>query len=390
MLIPLPMSNQPHPDKFLRFNREISQGDGLYVLDAKPSEMVEADKRLVDQARERAGVEQSELAAILVFSCVGRFREHETDPISWEDAARSMCDDSPDVPLVGALCSGEFGSGRLARIKGKRSECFRLLPGQGLRQSSPERGDLQSKLLEWARSIGGLQVSPRSHEGRLLKELSKREPPAARSASWTTRSARFWERNTVGRSLLRDLNTIGREFSGARIGLFLRWSEGRSLRSFETGHFQCAMVLTWNGAIRAVLDEDILTLIVPNAQGCVTWLIRTMPDFSASNTYSVRRTWGLFLAIPLVGSGGKAIATMQLSLPDGELPDRDEFSSWIGYAQQVGAVLERAQETEERHIATSISAYGNELLQRPPVLEEGPHAWCDSFLSLSPLHCVGG
>ena len=152
----IPLQEQTHGEKYVRFNRKISRGDSLYVLNATPTEMLRADLKFVDMARSRAGVELDDLAAIIVFSCVGRYREYTTDPISWEKAARALCKNSPTVPLIGILCAGEFGVDAWRESRADNL-CLSVCCLGRVAARHSRAGDLQNTLLEWADRLAACQ-----------------------------------------------------------------------------------------------------------------------------------------------------------------------------------------------------------------------------------------
>jgi len=322
-------------------------------------------------------LECDDLSAILVFSCVGRFRTYQTEPISWDEAARAMCENWSTLPLIGVLGSGEFGVDTWRESRAHNLGVSVCCLGRVAARPS-RTGDLQNKLLEWADRLTACRSPREVMETALLGAV---EAGALGGQFCIVDDA-------IGR-ILGDghgcalsppeskqnwplvLSKTNRKVPRGIGGRF-----PRALRDWSLP-VRHGVALTWSDT--AVPKEDILTLIVRTLQAVY------VPD-PEDNRFQCRKELAregnirAFLAIPLVGSSGKSIATLQLSFPDGALSDRDVFRLWVGYGQKVGAALERTQEAEERSITTSISAFGNQLMQDTATLDLGPHAWCDSFL----------
>ena len=126
-------------------------------------------------------------------------------------------------------------------------------------------------------------------------------------------------------------------------------------------------------------EEDILTLIVRTRQAVFVADYRN-PIFHCEQKAARAGNIVRFIAVPLLGSDGRASATLQLGFPGDFTLNRESFGLWLGYAQKVAAALERAQEAQERTIRERMSALGNRIMQTPLNPEDHPYSWCDQFL----------
>ena len=373
----IPVHEQPRPGEYIRFNRRISKGDSLYVMDATPSELLEVDRCLVEQARQRAGVEQDDLAAILVFSCVGRYRSMR--PIRFLEG---RCPDNVPGFRQGSAdrrrVLGRVRRGRVAGGAGLQSWRFVCSLARVAARYS-RAADLQTKLLEWADRLaacktprqvmetalrGAVEAGARGGQFCIVDYAIGRILGKGHGYAFShPESGQDWQL-----ALTLTNREVPSDIGGPFPGYLRDWS-------LPVRH---GVNLSWSDS--PVLNEDLLTLIVRALQALY------VPDpfdgrFQCRQEVARKARIREFLAIPLVGSAGKAIATLQLSFPNGYLPDREEFRLWVGYGQKVGAALERTQEAEERNITSQISAFANKLLQDAPSLKDGSYSWCDSFLS---------
>ena len=131
---------------------------------------------------------------------------------------------------------------------------------------------------------------------------------------------------------------------------------------------------------RLAKAEDILTFVVRTLHAVFVPDVHKplfLSDCKAADAGNIR----VFLAVPLVGSTGRAIATFQLSFPDDSLLDRESFGLWVLYAQRVADALERTQEAEEREITDKITREANELMWKPMTPQDKPWSWCNAFLT---------
>ena len=127
-------------------------------------------------------------------------------------------------------------------------------------------------------------------------------------------------------------------------------------------------------------EEDILTLIAKTLRAVFVF-DSSEPRFHCNREAAARGNVVTFFAIPMVGSSGHPIATLQVSFPDHSVLDRESFGLWVGYAQKAAAALERAQEAEERSTLEAISACANAIIQSPPSAQQCRHAWCNTYLA---------
>ncbi len=383
----LPLNDYTGPQGSLRMNRKLARGDALYVLSATTEQMIDEGRRIVRDAFRDAGGkdgQQQDLQLVLSFCCSGRIKEYEAAGTPWKNAVHEVLSEYKDVPVVGGLCAGEFGTDSWRRARANSmsiSTC--CVTGKWAGRSGSRK--LQVDLMQAADRLSSC-VKPREvMETALLCAV---------------------EAGAAGGQICVVDRKIGR-ILGLHLGAGLQpkgspynWPAVLEMTNREytpeKGGFFPTHLLEWAMPFQDVelLNvpylpkwEDLLTLIVRTRQvifvpdsrdtGC------SYQDPAAVEAGNLDRQ----LAIPLVGSEDNVLATLQLSLPlptrsRDQLLNRGSFGLWIGFASKLASLLERAQEAEERGIMERLVTLSSEVMMTPvgDLSPSRQYAWCNDYL----------
>ncbi len=361
----------------IRLTRKVSRGDRLYLLDATTKQMLESGRSLIDGAQEDAGAELNDLAVVLAFVCIGRFAHYEKKGEDWRQRMMQICSVYPGVPVVAALGAGEFGMDRWHRSRANNmSVSLCCLTTKSARRTLTRK--LERTLLQCANRL------------MLCKTPKAVVEAALRGAI---------EAGAIGGQVCLVDYAIGR-IVGGELGCAFQpsgssqnWTEvakrtDRPASDPVGGDFPSDL-RAWSRPVKPDVplklvpkllhEEDILTLIVRTLQAVFvtdTHDPRFACDVGAADAGNVRA----HLAIPMVDSRGKALATLQVGFQDETIIDRESLDAWVGYAQKAAVALERAQESGERELREDMEVVANEIMQGPMSSETSPTAWCTRYL----------
>jgi signal transduction histidine kinase len=369
----------------IRLDRKVKLGDRLCVLEADEARIRDAGRIALDEAVRAAGITNAEVSLIWVLSCTGRYNLL-TDPT--EQLRTNLHDLRATFPraiFIGGLSAGEFG---LSRWRHPESNNFSFWVSCFSHKAAPRTAtwQLQRRLLE-----AGACVAACGSPSQVMK---------AAVTGACTASAHSGRACTGGQICLVDYT----------IGLILGHDHAYAYSAPGSGHDWQAVadatlrecpkelsnafpgnLLNWSVPVRRaepceIVDtiperEDILSLIVETNRAIYVAHYKD-PIFHCDLDAAERGHIVTFIAIPLLGSHGKAIATLQLSFADGAIIDRETFGLWVGYGQEVAASLQRAQEVEERTILQELSEFSRPFLQGPVSPEGNPYEWCKDYLRL--------
>lgn len=365
----------------VRFCRRLSRGDRIYFLNATPDQMMLASEGLFRQVR-RSANESDVLGMkiILGLACTGRFDLYRRKRISWVEAIERVRKDYPGVPIVGGLCAGEFGVDALHRSRANNMSVSVCCLSSKLCRRARNR-QLQEALLSAASLVSGCKTPHEVMEtalkgaaqagamggqvcivdwavGRIVgRHLGYAYRPPGSSHNWPA----------VAEQTDRDVPVHSDVHSAALPTSLREWAV------WVTHPIPCG------DPSDLAENEDILTLIVrcqvalfvPDSRNPVFRCERKSLNACVGPSPNTL----VYLAIPLVGSSGKAIATLQISFPDGTILDRERTRLWVGYAQKVAAALERTQEAEELAIKDAISEEASHVLTAPVDTSRPWHEW---------------
>ena len=352
----------------VRMNRRVTLGYPLVVLNASDEELMTGAKKAMHQSIQYSGARRSSIRLILSFGCIGRFLAYEhRQRGGWWDAVRALTKDvAGHYPIVCALMAGEAAEIRRRRPRADNfGVWFACLTGEPNRRS--ENRLLQAKLLKMADQIAFLP-----HVTAIMAAAVDRAMKAGA---------------TGGQICICD--SASGKILGAPHGYAAPAQDKdspnfkdispdtcRPLPPKQTTYHLTEKLKRWVMEIgprpsnsryvqRPEPPLDILTLVIAN-RIAIFVPDSTDPDFLCDTTLIQRAGINAQLVIPLLGSVGQPIATLQLGFPQGVILNRETMRTWLGYGQQVAAVLERAFEAEGRAVAESINDVGDQIMRRTP------------------------
>ncbi len=363
----------------IRLNRQVRPGDQLFLLETSSEQLEESAREVTHDAVEASGTPVSSLKFMFHLTCTGRVALYGEYGRDWREIAVSLNREFENVPMVGGLCAGEFGVDRWRRAHSNNFSFWVSCLASSHATHAVTR-DLQSKLLAAADRLSRCQTP---------KDVMTAALEGACEAGTSVTGGQVCVVDyTIGRILGLGL---GCAFSLPDAGH--DWSKlaaltDRPIAADQNRDFP-RYLLNWSQPIDQRSDLRVVTS-VPREEDILTLIVRTgravfVPDTSDRMFHCARYAADeghivTFLAIPLLGSKGEAIATLQIGFPEHSPMDRESFGHWIGYSQKIAAALERAQEAEERSIVQEISSIGNAIMQTPPDLNVPPDAWCVEYL----------
>jgi signal transduction histidine kinase len=361
----------------LRLNREIQRGESLCLLKADGPAMIKQARAIVQGAIGSSGVKPEHVKLIWGLSCTGRFQLYSKADLKWQELIADLQNTCPNAPLVGALCSGEFGIDKWHR---SQSNSFSFWASCMASAYAPRAATrlLQGRLLAAAESLSFCRT-PRDVMRSALDGAVR---------CGTTGGQICVVDHQIGRILGLHLGyALSRPSSGHDWSAVAALTD-RPAQETVNGGFP-RYLLNWSRPVGQSQDlkvvdsiareEDILTLIV-RTRHAVFVADSGNPIFHCEPRAARAGNIVSFVAIPLLGSDGGAIATLQLGFPDDFVLNGESFGLWLGYAQKVAAALERAQEALERTIREQMSALGNRIMQTPVDTKSPQYQWCDEFL----------
>jgi signal transduction histidine kinase len=369
----------------LRLNRKVRRGQSLCLLKADGPAMKRKARAVIQGAISNTRTRPEHIKLIWGLSCTGRFDLYCKLGVSWEGVITELRKLYTNAIWVSGLCAGEFGIDKWRRSENNNFSFWASCMASAYAPRADTRL-LQKKLLAAAECLSTC---------RTPKEVMQSALKGAVECG-TTGGQICLVDSKIGRILGLHLgHALSRPGSGqnwsavaaltdrpapkAGNGRFPRYLLNYSLPVGQSQNLRVVRSLS--------REEDILTLIVRTGQAIFV-ADCTNPLFHCERKAAKAGDIFRFLAIPLLGSDNRAIATLQLGFPDHFTLNRESFGLWVGYAQKVAAALERAQEAQERTIREQISALGNRIMQTPfdPALPQ--YEWCDKFLG-EVIHLVG-
>jgi signal transduction histidine kinase len=370
---PLNYSSKSHGA--LHLTRKVTLGFPLTVMDASPEDLLEFATKAQSESMARSGAREGAVRLILGFVCIGRYREYEREGgIGWREAAKRTAQGcAARVPVVYAVMAGEFGETRRRRPRADNfNASFVCLTGEPNNRSSNRL--LQAKLLESAERIGACQkvreVMTEAIELALEAGASDGQICICDRASWKILGAPYGHASPgltgIGSKTRRDLHKDGEVFT---------FNEQLGHWSMEVGVRPTVLRLIDPDSktdILSIVAANRLAVFIPDSGD---------PDFFCDRVFVKEAGTKAQLIIPLVGSKGTAIATLQLMFPDASCMNREMMRSWIAYGQQVAAILERAVESEARELFDALNKLATGIMGRPAPESAFPEAEVEEFLA---------
>lgn len=372
--IATPVNYSPENHGPLRFTRKVTLGFPLTVMDANPADLLEFATKAQSESIARSSASEGAVRLILGFVCIGRYREYERKGgIGWHEAARRTAQEcATRMPVVYAVTVGEFGETRRRRPRADNfNASFVCLTGEPNNRSSNRL--LQAKLLESAERIGACRrvrdVMRQAIDLALKAGASEGQICICDRASWKILGPPYGHASPgltgVGSKTRRDLHKEGDVF---------KLNEKLEHWSMEVGVRPIGLpwiIPTSKADILSVVAANRLAVFIPDSRD---------PDFFCDPKLVEEAGTKAQLIIPLVGSKGTAIATLQLMFPDASCVNREMMRSWIAYSQQVGAILERAAESEARELFDALNKLATGIMSRPAPASPFPEAEIEEFL----------
>jgi signal transduction histidine kinase len=371
-----PVDYSPESHGPLRLTRKVTLGFPLTVMDATTTELLDFAKIAQRDSITRSSANQAAVRLIVGFVCIGRYREYEREgEIGWHEAAKRMAPScAARVPIVYAVMAGEFGETRRRRPRADNfNASFVCLTGEPNNRSFNRL--LQAKLLKSAESIGACgsvrDVTREAIDLALKAGASEGQICVCDRASWKILGAPYGHASPglagVGSKTRRDLHKEGDVFTLNE--KLKHWSMAVGARP------------TLLRSIKPTSRTDILSIVAANR---LAIFIPKPKDRDFFCNLKLVKEAGIKaqLIIPLVGSKGTAIATLQLMFPDDSHVNREMLRSWVAYGQQVAAILERAAESEGRELFDVLNKRATQIMSRTAPERPFPEAEIEEFLAL--------
>lgn len=349
----------------VRFNRRLHLGSPLFVLRGDDEQLRRGAVSVVADARQRIDSVPNHLIR-LFFSvcCAGRFQfGAEFRDQSWRRCMDAMADEANSAPIVTILCSGEFAEDHRRRARadsyGLWACCFTSHQG---RRSEPRI--LQKKLLKAsvllltcdsprdvmdAALSGAIDAGAEGGQICLADSLvDKILGPHIGHAKCRPGSPQRWDlvlQQTIARLPKEKHHLVLPE----RL---------RSILISPSDH------LPEPGGRPLTGEDDVLEIVA--TERCSMWVPdSTDPQFHCHPGHIALGNIEAQFVSPLIGSGNKIIATVQIGFPTNHPMDRERMGLWAGYAQKIASALERALEREERRKIEAITKVWNDIIQAP-------------------------
>jgi signal transduction histidine kinase len=367
----------------IRLARKVSRGDRLYVLKGTPKDMLAAGAKALEGVLGRSGARVEDLSLLLGFSCVGRVRNYTAQGANWRNVINQLREDYMGVPLVWALSTGEFGVDEWQRSRANNiSISVTCLTNNYSRRAKIRK--LQDTLLKAASRLN-ICDSPRDVMEVALTEMIKAGCTGGQICIVDKRLHKIIGKDfgfaIQARHSPHDWPAIAEDtdrHAPAKLGgYFPAYLKEWALPVLP----DIARLIEYSptpASPHGEDSEDLLTLVVRTLHA-INVDDSVDPRFHCNQKAVAKGNLKRQIAIPLVGSQGTAIATLQASFPDEQHVDRESFALWVSYSQKVAAALERASETQERNLNSKITKLGD-AVKSAASGTMSPHGWCEKFL----------
>jgi signal transduction histidine kinase/GAF domain-containing protein len=368
----------------LRLKRKVAPGDRLCVLSATPAQMMDASAAAIEGAIKRSGAPVTALSLILGFVCFGRLKYFDDQQSSWQAVIDRIRKQYLGVPMVGGVSAGEFGVDQWRRTRANNMSISLVCLADAYTRRARTRA-LQRQLL----SAAGQLTTCDSPVKVMQAALNGAVTAGATGGQICLVDAKL--RRILGKGFGHALQVPYSSQDWCAVAEITDRPTPRRVGGPLPGHLR-----DWSMPVVSDLaappdsfsgyppadgekPEDLLTLIVRTLHA-VFVPDSTDPTFFCDPDAVAAGHVRCQLAIPLVGSQGRAIATLQVGFPDDTRLDQESFAHWVHYAQKIAIALERAQEIEERHILGEISRLSHEVVQSPVDPDSGPYNWCKKYV----------
>jgi len=376
-----PLVFSPEASGPVRLNRKVTLGFALTILTATPEELfLRAQEAQRDAVHYSSALKES-VRLILGFACIGRFLMYERQQEGgWWKAARELAGEfAQRYPLVYALVAGEFGETRRRRPRAENfSVSFVCLTGESNQRASNRL--LQAKLLDYAGRIGaerevdavmGETVNFAVKAGASGGQICICDPAsmkilgAPHGYAAPRKDLKAPNFAGIASSTCRDLLKDGDVY--ALNEKLKHWSIETGSRPKEKRR----IALGPGADILSIVCANRIAVYVPNSND---------PDFYCDSELIRRAGIEEQLVMPLIGSKHQVIATLQLGFPGGTGMNGELMRSWLAYAQQSAAVLERAFEYRAREMMEFVTKLATVTMQQEAPTHAFPECEIEAFL----------
>ncbi|MCX5770253.1 MAG: ATP-binding protein [Candidatus Hydrogenedentes bacterium] len=370
----------------VRFNRKLYVGDKLYLMAGTAQDMVNAGGVLFRSACEDTHALSENWRLIMAFSCTGRYQRFNEGHVNWNQVIEQLRKDYPGVHVVGGLCAGEFGVDKWHRARANSmsvSVC-------AVTDKHATRGltrELQRRLLRAAEDLSRHETT----KAVMTAALHYATEAGAKGGQICLVDKKL--KRIIGKDLGYAFNHPESPYNWRAVAELTDRKAPKEVGGDFPGYLvPWSLPVEKEVPIRVVASpkwsEDLLPFIVRTRQAI---FIPDSRDTRFLCNQKAVRAGNLMtqMAIPLIGSkqigsNREVIATFQVSFRDGRILDQESFGLWVGFAQKLAVVLERAQEADERAIMENITAIVDKITQMPIELVPEKHqqyAWCETYLA---------
>ena len=378
LLIVCDLLDTARPDHAVRLNRKVRKGDRLVVLETSTDKLFQNCRRITRHACAMAGAQRHQIKLLLDFTCSGRSEIYESLGKKMHDTADVIRKVIPGVPVIGGFAAGEFGADSRHQSLGNNLTYWVNCLADAFSLDASTRL-LQRKLLTAADCLR-LCESPTTLMSAALKGACDAGATGGQICIVDQDLGRILGMNHGCAHSIKGKGDWSKV--AMRTDRNLPDAELRFPRNLLEYSMPANFLEGWEFVASVPKEVDILTLIA--------WTHRALFVTAGTdgkfhcNVASIQEGGiGSFLAMPLVGSNGKTIATLQLGMAQRVL-DRESFGLWVGYSQKVAAALQQAQEREERKLLHAIGEIGDKLIQKTSLVPEESRGtdsvWCHAFL----------
>lgn len=356
---------QEGPNGLLYLTRRLNLGDTLHLLDANVGEMHQACKDALAIALRKANHDQTpgSIPLVLAFACASRFRQYQKLHADWMEVVHSIKQRCPGSVVLAGLSAGEFGTD----VRGIATSNNLSISMTCLSNKRNKRALNRQWLTQLHRAVSSvlMQTTPETVMSAALTGAiaAGAEGGQICLVDWTLgrvlgRGVGDWKMADTSKQrwdlVFKDTDRDLSKLTGGR-------GCPRELREFA---FPVYPQTGSEEEFTLMPDIDILPLCAWTKHAFF------VPAFEPAKLklhtkLDLERQCNLqaHLDIPMIGSDGNAIATLQLGFAADIEFDTELIAFFVDYSQKVAAALERSQELGERTATEEITRRGDALMR---------------------------
>ena len=360
-------------------SRTVEYKDRLYVLDASKEDMSRTARQTLRDAFQDAEIasDDARLQLVLGFICASRVEQYEKLGEPWSVVLDELAKESGTKQALAGVCAGEFGIHKDYWGMNNLSVTVNCITGQ-YHEGARNRVFLRKILEAVAEPLA--QKTPKAVMEKALKGAIRAGATGGQICLVDMKLRRIFGRTQghaenapdSAQDWKRALEATEREIplidGPVRVPAALRgWAR--------------PVQLPPPGAQPMSVPYDVDILAISALTKHAVFITDSTLQASFCHTDLAKKCHiESQLILPLIGSSEEVIATMQLGFQRGEILDEESIQYWIGYSQKVASAVERAQETEERLAAESITSLVNDLTQIEPSDDPFPETLFHRYL----------